>query len=167
MNADPNIVLPVLRQAIAVEQKARSFYLEAANTVNKSKGAAMFRSLADEEARHEQVLWRQSDALAQGAGWILPASMNQGSIDLIALFFPEGGDPLPSSIPLDADDLDALLFALGLENNSLNLYYELAQSAHDPTGQRIFEYLAAEDRAHLDLLMLNHEYITRVGWRSQ
>jgi len=127
----------------------------------------MFRSLADEEARHEEILGRQLQSLTQSQAWTLPESMSLNRVDLVSTFFPEGGETLQAHIPLDASDLDALLFALGLENDSLNLYRELASSARDPVSQRVFEYLAGEDRTHLDLLMLNYEYISRAGWRVQ
>jgi rubrerythrin len=127
----------------------------------------MFRSLADEEARHERILGRQLQAIAEGAAGDLPASVIPGGADLVSTFFPEGAEARRAQIPLDTSDLDALLSALGLENDSLELYRELTEGARDLAERRVFEYLAGEDRAHLDLLMLNYEYISKVGWRSQ
>ena len=171
MNTGTHAALTALNQAIELEVKGQRFYLEAAERTTNPKGAEMFRSLADDEAIHERILRRQLEALGKGKGWMPVLSMVEGlpegvaevTSDLTAPLFPEGEEAFQKAVRPDASDLDALLFALQIENESFNLYRELAQTTDDPNGQRMYEYLANAERGHFELLMLNYEHLFTVG----
>jgi rubrerythrin len=167
--------LVALNQAIELEVKGQRFYLEAAECTINPKGAEMFRSLADDEVIHERILRRQLDALTQGEGWVpvlsvvegLPEGIAEVTADLADLIFPEGEKVCEETLRPDESDLDALLFALQIENESFNLYRELAQTTEDPNGKRMYEYLASAERGHFEQLMLNYEHLSTVGsWAS-
>ena len=182
MNTGTNAALTALNQAIQLEVKGQRFYLEAAERTTNPEGAEMFRSLADDEAIHERILRRQLEALDKGKGWMPVLSTVEGAVyrqgrlpegvaevfsDLTAPLFPEGEEAFQKAVRPDAGDLDALLFALQIENESFNLYRELAQTTDDPNGQRMYEYLANAERGHFELLMLNYEHLSTVGsWAS-
>jgi rubrerythrin len=171
MNTGTHAALTALNQAIELEVKGQRFYLEAAERTTNPKGAEMFRSLADDEAIHERILRRQLEALGKGKGWMPVLSMVEGlpqgvaevTSDLTAPLFPEGEEAFQKAVRPDASDLDALLFALQIENESFNLYRELAQTTDDPNGQRMYKYLANAERGHFELLMLNYEHLFTVG----
>jgi len=177
MNTGTNAALTALNQAIELEIKGQRFYLEAAERTTNPKGAEMFRSLADDEAIHERILRRQLEALGKGKGWMpvltvggisdadigLPEGVAEVTSDLTAPLFPEGEEAFQKAVRPDASGLDALLFALQIENESFNLYRELAQTTDDPNGQRMYEYLANAERGHFELLMLNYEHLSTVG----
>ena len=183
MSAKNNVALAALNQAIELEIKGQRFYLEAAECTTDPKGEEMFRSLADDEVIHERILRRQLDALTQGEGWVpvlspalsavegevegLPEDVDEVTADLAALIFPESEKVCEETLRPDESDLDALLFALQIENKSFNLYRELAQNTEDPNGKRMYEYLANAERGHFERLMLNYEHLSTVGsWAS-
>ena len=127
----------------------------------------MFRSLADDEVIHERILRRQLEALEEGEGWILPDDVGEVTSNLTSSLFPEGEKMLEKAVRPDASDLDALLFALQIENQSFNLYYKLAQTTDDPNGKRMYEFLADAERGHFEWLMLNYEHLSTAGsWAS-
>ncbi len=171
MNVGTNAALTALNQAIELEIEGQRFYLEAAERTTNPKGAEMFRSLAGDEAIHERILRRQLDALTQGEGWVpvlskvegLPEGVAEVKADLTTPLFPEGGEAFQKAVRPDASDQDALLFALQIENESFNLYRELAQTTDDPNGKRMYGYLANAERGHFELLMLNYEHLSTVG----
>lgn len=174
MSKAKKAALVALTQAIELEVKGQRFYLEAAECTMNPKGAEMFRSLADDEVIHERILRRQLDALTQGEGWVpvlsvvegLPEGIAEVTADLADLIFPEG-EVCEETLRPDESDLDALLFALQIENESFNLYRELAQTTEDPNGKRMYEYLASAERGHFEQLMLNYEHLSTVGsWAS-
>jgi rubrerythrin len=175
MNTGTNAALTALNQSIQLEVKGQRFYLEAAERTTNPEGAEMFRSLADDEVIHERILRRQLEALGKGKGWMpvlstvegLPEGVAEVTSDLTVPLFPEGEEAFQKAVRPDASDLDALLFALQIENESFNLYRELAQTTDDPNGQRMYEYLANAERGHFELLMLNYEHLSTVGsWAS-
>lgn len=172
MNTGTNAALTALNQAIELEVKGQRFYLEAAECTTNPKGAEMFRSLADDEVIHERILRRQLDALTQGEGWVkssllLPEGDAEVTADLAALIFPESEKVCGEALRPDESDLDALLFALQIENESFNLYREMVQTTEDPNGKHMYAYLANAERGHFEQLMLNYEHLSTVGsWAS-
>jgi hypothetical protein len=101
----------------------------------------------------------------------LPEGVAEVKADLTTLrqaqdtapLFPEGEEAFQKAVRPDASDQDALLFALQIENESFNLYRELAQTTDDPNGKRMYGYLANAERGHFELLMLNYEHLSTVG----
>ena len=165
MTPESSAALKALKQALELEQRGYQFYEHAAERTTDPKGSAMFRSLAGDEVLHQQVIERQIKALDAGQGWVLPEDAGEAQADLVTPLFPEGKLELEKAIQPDASDLDALLFALKIENDSFNLYAEQAQAAHDPNARSLFEYLVDAERTHFNLLMLNYESLSsNAGW---
>ena len=174
MNTETNAALAALNQAIELEVKGQRFYLEAAECATHPKGAEIFRSLADDEVIHERILRRQLDTLIQGEGWVpvlsevegtvegLPEDIAEIAADLTDLF-PAAEEVCAEAVRPDDSDLDALLFGLQIENESFELYRELAQATEDPNGKRMYEYLADAERGHFEQLMLNYEHLSTTG----
>lgn len=167
MNTGNSAALAALNQAIELEIEGQRFYLKAAECTTNSKGTEMFRSLADDEVIHERILRRQLDALTQGEGWVLPEGVDEVKADLAALIFPDSEKVCEETLRPDESDQDALLFALQIENESFNLYREMAEKTKDPNGKRMYEYLADAERGHFERLMLNYEHLSTTGsWAS-
>jgi rubrerythrin len=167
MNTANHVALTALNQAIELEIEGQRFYLKAAECATDPKGAEMFHSLADDEVSHERILRRQLDALTQGEGWVLPEGVDEVTANLAALIFPQSENVCEETLRPDESDLDALLFALQIENQSFNLYREMAEKTKDPNGKRMYAYLADAERGHFERLMLNYEHLSTTGtWAS-
>ena len=165
MTTDTTAVLSALKQALELEQNGYRFYTGAAERTLDEKGSAMFRSLADDEVLHKQVIERQIGALGMGEGWVGLELLDEVEADLVTPLFPEGKIELDNAVQSDASDLDALLFGLKIESDSFHLYAEQAQAAQDPGAKRLFQYLVEAERTHFDLLMLNYESLSsKAGW---
>jgi rubrerythrin len=152
-----------LQQALKLEQDGQRFYRQAAAHTADPKGAAMFNSLVEDEVMHEQIIQRQIDSLAQGKGWTVPSGMGQVQADLDAPLFPKGKVDLEKAVRSDASELEALLFALKIENDSFTLYLKQAKAAQDAIARSMYEYLVDAERTHFNLLMLNYESLTTMG----
>ena len=154
--------LDALKQAIDLETKGHTFYLQAAERVTDPKGAAMFRSLADDEVLHKNILNRQLESLSGGQGWVLPEGADKVEVDLEAPLFPEGKE-IDTAVQPDTSEMNALLFAIGIESDSFNLYAEQAKAAQDASAKQIYEFLVSAERTHFNLLMLNYESLSTTG----
>ena len=163
MGKGADAALKALRQALALEQDGRHFYEAAAERTADPKGKAMFRSLAGDEVMHARTIQRQVDALERGEGWVLQEGIRDVEADLDTPLFPKGKIELEQAVRPDAGDLDALLFALKIENDSFNLYAEQAKTATDPNAKRLYEYLVDAERTHFNLLMLNYDSLSSAG----
>jgi rubrerythrin len=165
MTTDAKTALTVLRQALELEQRGHEFYVQAAERTVDPTGKEMLLSLAGDEELHQKAIQRQIDALTGGEGWVIPEEIPEVDVDLSTPLFPAGKVELEKAIRPDASDLDALLFALKIENDSFALYAEQAKQVTDPNAKRLYDYLVDAERTHFDLLMSNYESLnSRAGW---
>ena len=159
------VALQALRQAMRLEEDGYEFYTEAAERTADPRGREMFLSLADDEELHLRTVQDQYEALSSGKGW-LSFSDEEMDIELVGL-----GEPLfppeKEAVSPEASDIDALLFALQIENESYEFYGKAAAETADPAGKAMYQYLADQERTHFDILMLNYEHLTSTGsWRG-
>jgi hypothetical protein len=128
------------------------------------KGAETFISLAEDAAMHAGIVQHQIEAIEAGEAWSLPECVLDCAADLEQPLYPRGAE-IESAIRADANEMDALLLAIKIENDSFDLYSRHASEADDANAHRFYEYLAEEARAHFNLLMLNYESLSeRGGW---
>ena len=154
--------LTILAQAMKLEEQGREFYLQAAQRSEDPETAAMFRTLASDEVHHYNYLQRQYNALSEGEGWVpIPELEGVEAIDVEAPIFPSGLAAL-EELPEDSTDEDALLFGLGVELKSFELYSQSAEEAASDAARRLFRWLAAAERQHFDTLMQRYE--SRFGY---
>ena len=155
--------LEVLAKGMRLEEDGRKFYLKAAEETIDPKGKEMFLSLADDERSHYEVIKRQYDSLMKEGKWVVvPEEHNIEPVDLDKPLFPPGKEGLKGVVPPEASEMDALLFALEIENDSYNLYRQAALEADDPVAREMYIYLSNAERTHFDLLMANWEYLAPV-----
>ena len=158
------VALQALRQAIRLEQDGYEFYTEAAERTADPRGRETFLSLADDEKLHLRIVQDQYEALNAGKGWVsFSEALELKPVDLDKPLFP----PDRETIGPEASDIDALLFAMQVENESYELYRKAATETADPAGKEMYQRLASDERVHFDILMLNYEHLLSAGrWRG-
>jgi rubrerythrin len=152
-----------LKQGLELEQKGLDFYRSAEERTADPLGKVMFQQLARDEANHYATLKKQMDALESGGGWVVDTGSAEKPEGPFEPLFPPDKAAMQAKISQRASDVDALHFALELENNAYNLYREAAESVSDPAGKAIYEYLAGLERGHFNLLMLNYDNLANAG----
>ncbi len=157
-----DVALHSLEKAIRIEKDGRRFYLQAAERTNDQRGKEMFLSLAQAEEEHLHIVEKEYDSLSKGRGWLALAEAT-GEVDLERPPFPPKREALEKMVRPDDSDLDALLLALGFENDSYELYRQGYTETDDPQGKAMYEYLADMEREHFETLMRNYEYLSRTG----
>ena len=162
--ADKTGALQVLSQALKLEQEGRIFYLGAAELAKGSQGEAMFRSLAEDEAMHADMISRQLHALEGDGAYVLLPDMRVTAIDAGKKLFPPERAAIHAAVGADPSIVDALHLAIEREVDSYDLYAQAAKTA-DAAGRQMYQWLASAERTHFDLLMSNYEaYVDRGGW---
>lgn len=162
LTCDP---VDALNEALCHEEEGYAFYLKAAERTTNPTGVTTFRSLADDAKMHAEIIQRQLDAFTEGNGWALPECVFDCQADLDKPLYPRGKDGLRKAIRPDESDVDAILFAIGIESDGYGRYSEQAKAATDAQAKSFYEYLAEEARSHYDLLRLNYESLAySAGW---
>jgi Fur family ferric uptake transcriptional regulator len=159
-----------LRIAIATEKSGLEFYTRAARLTSDRRGREVFERLAGEErehlatleARYRDLLSRDPQLDARPTFLFFKGAANG--------LFAEGAETLRKGV----DDLQALLVGIRCERGSHKFFKRYGERFEDSEGKRIFLEFAAEERAHLELLI--HEYrdlqsrlgaVTRVRTRAR
>lgn len=144
-----------LIRALELEQEGRAFYEEAAAKAKGPLARKVFEALAREEELHAEKIAE----IFRGLGdWITQV----GDVGRLRAIFDE---PLKAEAQASEDDLEALRFALGREEEAYRYYEELANKAADLKEKRFWLALSWEERGHYLHLMDSIEYLTDPeGW---
>lgn len=154
--------LTVLKQGMKLERDGLEFYLEAAERSDDPETAQLFRQLAADEVDHYNYIGRQYDAIAAGETWVpIPELDKVEAADVEAPIFPMGVFAL-DVFPEDATDEHALLFALGVEMRSFELYSQNAKEVDNAAARKLFQGLASAEQQHFNTVMLRYQ--SRFGY---
>jgi len=159
--------LAILEQAMQIEQEGREFYLKAAETTQDEKGKQTFRTLAQDEQSHFRLIRSQRDALARESKWVFFPEVKVPRVDWNKPLFP-AREALEKAISPKSGDKDAVLFGLGIESKSWELYRQAAQETGDPLGKGMFEFLAGQEKSHFETLMMRYDFLSQqpIAWNA-
>ncbi len=167
MTEEIDTALAILKRAMQIEQEGREFYLKAAQTTQDEKGQETFRALANDEQNHLRLIQKQYNALTSQGKWVSSPEIKPMRIDLDKPLFPEGKEALDKAVTAKSSGFDALLFGLGIETKSFDMYRRAAVETADALGKAMFEFLAGEEKGHFDILMMRYEYLAGpIGWSA-
>lgn len=131
--------------AVAQEVAAYKLYKLLALKVQNPLVREKFLSLARDEASHRRMLWTMLQRYTGEAKPLLPKRAPRANRDV---------DP---DQPLHI----ILQYAVQKEQEAQAFYRAAAERATDPTGRRIFEYLAEFERGHERALQLEFDSVAR------
>ncbi|MBI4333404.1 MAG: ferritin family protein [Chloroflexi bacterium] len=166
MEIDRTAALAALRHAIRLEVEGRDFYTHAAHTTEDEKGVQTFLLLAKDEGNHLELLQKQYDSLKDTGTWTDFSQLPRQRIDLDRPIFPRGMEEIEKTVEKHTTELDALLFGLNVETRSYDLYRQAARETPAPQARAMYEFLAAQEQDHFNILMMRYEGMAGpVGWR--
>jgi len=150
-----------LRIAIATERSGLEFYSRAASLTRDTRGRAVFQRLAAEEREHLATLERRYRELVATDPQLESRPTFLFFKGAASGLFAEGADRLRKGV----DDQRALLIGIKCERGSYQFFKKYGERFEDSEGKQIFLEFAAEERAHLDLLI--REYRALRGRQSR
>ena len=152
-----------IEMGMQLEREGREFYLKAAQRTDNARGKEMFLSLADDEAIHLQILERQLKAVQSENRCLVLAEVEEVDAGWSEPLYPKDPEILKKAVRPEADDADALIFAIQAEHKSFELYREMANASEDPAAVAMFKWLVEAERGHFNQLMLNYESLMTQG----
>lgn len=154
--------LEILKSAILLETRGKSFYLKAAEGSRSPAVRDFFQMMADEEVSHIQILADQYKTY-QASGKFAPGDYGQ---DLAAVAKQVLGKDLKSKMTAAGFEAAAVSAAMAMEERAIKLYSERAETATDPEEKALYEWLAAWEGQHLDLLAKIDREVTETVWND-
>ncbi len=129
----------------ALEEGNRAFYEGIAREAEDEEDAALFRSLVLAEERHKESLRGLHARIAgEEADLAPPEGIEAGGM-------MEGGIPVGEALAWarGKESREVVELAVAMEANALDRYIKMGRSVADEPSRKVFEALAAEERAHL------------------
>ncbi|MBN1845123.1 MAG: ferritin family protein [Sedimentisphaerales bacterium] len=137
--------------AIQMEKDGYQFYQEQSRRLEDPAARNMMISLAEDEKRHEQTL-RQ---MKQGRLGLVKGEVMPGMKNVFQTLVDEG-----RGFDNEQDSLTKVLQkALGMERDSISMYFRLAEKAETGEEQAVWKALEAEEHRHAKVIGLAIEYI--------
>lgn len=158
-------VLVALGRALKLEQDGYAFYIQAAERVKDPTCKQTMLSLADDEKIHEAMIVRQLQAMSEEGDYVHVRNLKPVHADLAAAIVSPDPAQVKQRVSEHAIELEALALAMEIEVRSYDLYRQAALETASLAGRQMYEWLAAAEMTHFNLLMSNYEALNKPsGW---
>jgi rubrerythrin len=141
----------ILKAALEIEKFGIEFYHDFSTCVKDAQGAALLRSLMEDEKKHKVILEKQIAHLQSKCD----VSCVQPSPEYLAIVPSRVFIPKPDSCVLLQDEIAALEKGLEVEKKSIAMYVEAEESVDDAQLKKTLLSLANWEVTHRDLLEEN------------
>lgn len=162
MNTPDRNPLDILKSALLLEMRGRSFYSKVAAQTDKESVRAFFTMMAEEEEQHVRELSKQYKAYkAEGA--FVPSVTDTENREVADKVMTEG---LKKQIDVAGFEAAAVAAAMSMEERAIRLYSDQAKAAADTEERAIYHWLADWERRHLEMLAEIDRDLTEDVWND-
>ena len=142
--------LEILKSAILLERRGRSFYLKVAEQTDSSAVKSFFEFMADEEQKHMDILAEQFKAYKE-KGRFESGTFDKSETGKVASEVLDR--EIRERISASGFEAAAVGAAVSMEQRAVEIYADRADSAIDPEEKGLYEWLSAWERKHLNMLV--------------
>lgn len=156
--------IEILKEAILLERRGRTFYLKVAEQSAHPAVREFFESMAAEEERHIEILEDQFAAYARSQQFepLGPRDQHNQPADQLVL-----DESVKKQIAAADYEAAAISAAILMEEKAVALYSERAEAAREPAEESLYLWLAAWERGHLSSLVKIDREIKEAIWNDQ
>ena len=162
---DPNIGhknelnVSILKAAIEVEKFGIEFYSNLSTCVKDERGAALLRSLAEDEKKHRAILEKEVERLKDTCDvtCVMPAPEYMKIVPERVFM------PAPNTCILLEDEIKALEKGIEVEKRSFDMYHEAVERVSNEPVRKALSTLAEWEVTHRKILEENLRYLRLEG----
>lgn len=147
-----------LSTALKMEKDGMAFYREASEKTGNVLGKKMFLSFVEDEKRHYHMI----EALAKGLS-IDKELKEAGPAERVRTIFEKARKEMETRLGSDSGDVQALKFAVEMEDKGYRFYKKNAEGATAPREKALWEKLAHEESQHHEILQNALSYLEETG----
>ena len=155
--------LDILKQAILLEKRGYGFYRTVAAQAADPAVASFFDSMAEEEEKHARVLGKQYKSYLESSRFSSGAFDPSDVSDVAARVLDDETRKKISAAGFEAASIEA---AILMEKKAVELYDGQAKAASDPEEKKLYEWLTAWEREHLNQLVTINEALIESIWND-
>ena len=156
-----NTTLDILKQAILLEKRGRSFYQTVAAKTESEPVKLFFEMMADEEASHIQILSDQFKSFKNTGQFTAHPLEDQHSQVAASNVLTKN---IKNQISAAGFESAAISAAMAMEQKAINVYSGRAGTAEDPEEKKLYEWLSDWEQTHLDMLVKMDQELTEDVW---
>lgn len=160
---DENKTLDILKKAILLEKRGKSFYATVASQTNKEAVRRFFKQMAEEEDNHIRVLSEQFKSFSETNRLLNPAYDTQPAFDFSSEVL---NTELKTQIEGAEFEAAAISAAMAMEKNAITLYSQRADEAQDENEKALYSWLANWEKSHLEFLAAIDREVTERIWHD-
>ncbi len=153
--------LEIIRQALLLEKRAKSFYGKVAEHTQHRAVRDFFSNMAEEEQIHIDLLLKHYKSLKEDGNFVADASEDP---------FKAAAEIVNSEIIAQITGADyesaAISAAINMEERAVKVYSERAESAVDVKEKKLYSWLANWERSHLHQLLEIDRIVTERIWND-
>lgn len=147
-----------LSTAAQMEKDGMAFYKEAGKKTKNQLGQKMFLSFVEDEKRHLAMI----EAIGKGLN-IDKELRQEGPAARIRTIFSEAKKEINTELGGNPTDVEALKFALAMEDKGYKFYKASAETAKSADEKKLFDSLAKEESEHHEMLQNALTYLEQTG----
>ena len=155
-------VLFILKSALLLEIRGKSFYQKAADDARSEPVSDFFKQMAEEETRHIKMLSEQYSAYKK-SGQFVPQALDAMADTGVQKVITEAFKTTVAAAGFEAAAVSA---AMGMEQRAIDLYARRASETDDPEEKKLYRWLAAWETRHLEELAEIDRQITETIWQD-
>lgn len=158
-----NKALDILKNAILLEKRGRSFYRKAAEQTENKAVKDFFEMMAEEEENHIRILSEQYVSYGKSGRFTALDYGDAGERDLASEIL---NDELKEKISASGFESAAISAAISMEDRAVKLYAERADETGDDEEKRLYQWLSNWERGHLNILLEMDKELTQKIWND-
>lgn len=145
-----------LKKAIEFERGGIDYYKAAAKKAKNPGTRALFGMLVKEEEKHERFLESLRVKLRAEDKWPQGITID---IDVdFKLLFQEESKKIDRNVKVETSEIEALSFALEMENKGRRMYLGLSGKASNDEEKELYKKLADWEEGHVRFVQDFHDY---------
>jgi rubrerythrin len=156
--------LDILKHALLLEKRGNAFYRKVAQQTDNSAVECFFNMMADEEAKHIQVISDQIRSY-RSDGRLLEGTFDADEHSHTASQVLDADQK--SQIAAADFEAAAISAAISMEEKAIQLYADRAEAATDSTEKSLYNWLSGWEREHLNFLIDMDRELTEKIWYDQ
>ncbi len=163
MGSSEDKALDILKGAILLEKRGKSFYAMMAMESKDPEIREFFEGMSAEEDKHIAILSQQYRSYKENKKFVPVQDSDKGSsIDVDKIL---SGD-VKGRLNAASSEAAAIAAAILMERNATQLYSDRANSAKDPEEKKLYRWLADWEQEHIDALFAIEQQLRESIWND-
>jgi len=151
-----------LNVALKMEEDGYDFYMGEVSRSTSDIVRGVFKSLAQEELKHIDIIKRHVESLSSSGKWPSVGELidrRKGLKEEIKTVFKEAAEKSSKKAEVDAGAVEAYKRAIELEKKTYDYYKNLLDKATDADERSFYSFLTDQENWHYRLLSETVEYL--------